>query len=85
MHFSYALFTLTYLTLGPKWVAVPFGVVVCTECSGVHRSLACSNIKGEDEIKPNELEFLARYGNTKSNEILEKNFLTNNKPTPKSP
>lgn len=72
-------------TKGSKWASVNFGVLVCTECSGVHRSLPSCTIKSsDDDFLPVELEFLHRFGNTKANEILEKNLAGTTKPNPKS-
>ena len=53
------------LITGPKWVSVSFGVFLCKECSGVHRSLGggeLSYIKSvEIELLPEELGVLSCF------------------------
>eukprot|EP01102_Stenamoeba_stenopodia_P021794 TRINITY_DN8879_c0_g1_i1.p1 TRINITY_DN8879_c0_g1~~TRINITY_DN8879_c0_g1_i1.p1 ORF type:complete len:678 (-),score=175.40 TRINITY_DN8879_c0_g1_i1:84-2117(-) len=74
----------------PDWVSINLGVVVCIECSGIHRGLGrhISKVRSLtlDRWEPELLQFLRTIGNAKMNEIWEgslpKNFV---KPQPKDP
>ncbi|CAI8039126.1 Arf-GAP with coiled-coil, ANK repeat and PH domain-containing protein 3, partial [Geodia barretti] len=62
----------------PKWASINLGVLVCIECSGVHRSLGVyvSQVRSLtlDTLKPEWLEKLKEFGNKNSNGIYEKNL-----------
>lgn len=62
----------------PKWASINLGVLVCIECSGVHRSLGVyvSQVRSLtlDTLKPEWLEKLKEFGNKNSNAIYEKNL-----------
>ncbi|KAI8977531.1 hypothetical protein BDF20DRAFT_836322 [Mycotypha africana] len=59
----------------PEWACTNFGIVVCIECSGIHRSLGVQVSKVRsvmlDKWEPNALEVMLRLGNTVVNHIYE--------------
>ncbi|KAL1922083.1 uncharacterized protein VTP21DRAFT_10725 [Calcarisporiella thermophila] len=62
-------------TVGPKWCSVNLGILLCIECSGIHRSLGTHLSKVRsltlDTYQPELYEFLNELGNERSNEIWE--------------
>jgi hypothetical protein len=62
----------------PDWVSLNLGVVVCLQCSGVHRSLGVhvSKIRSLalDDVDPVDLALVSRLGNTRVNQVYEYQF-----------
>lgn len=59
----------------PSWVSTNLGVLLCIECSGVHRSLGCqvSRVRSLelDTFYPETVELIRLLGNTRMNAIWE--------------
>jgi hypothetical protein len=55
----------------PDWVSINLGLLICLECSGVHRAMGVHISKVRsltlDKLEPNLVRFLMEVGNTKSN------------------
>jgi len=62
-------------TADPDWASLNLGVLICMECSGVHRSLGVhiSKVRSTtlDKIDPFLLHYFQTVGNTNSNAIWE--------------
>jgi hypothetical protein len=62
-------------TKDPDWVSLNLGILVCMECSGVHRSLGVHISKVRsltlDKIDPFLMTYLRTVGNANSNAICE--------------
>ncbi|XP_026470107.1 centaurin-gamma-1A-like isoform X1 [Ctenocephalides felis] len=74
----------------PDWASLNLGVLVCIECSGIHRNLGShiSRIRSLDldEWPPGHLSVMLALGNTLANSIWESNIQSNyyHKPSPTS-
>ncbi|KAK9505181.1 hypothetical protein O3M35_009290 [Rhynocoris fuscipes] len=70
------------------WLCINFGVVVCIECSGIHRDLGVhiSRIQSLtlDHIGTSQLLLARNMTNQGFNEVMEATLHANNKPTPSS-
>ncbi|KAF7732819.1 centaurin beta [Apophysomyces ossiformis] len=59
----------------PEWASINLGVIVCIECSGIHRSLGVhvSKIRSLvlDKWETETIEVMLRIGNTEANRIFE--------------
>lgn len=59
----------------PTWVSVNFAVVLCIDCSGIHRSLGCQVSKVRsldlDLFLPESIAVLKKLGNRRMNAIWE--------------
>ncbi|KAF3176519.1 hypothetical protein TWF788_008005 [Orbilia oligospora] len=64
-------------TVKTEWVSINFGIVLCIECSGIHRSLGTHISKVRsltldvNSFTPDLTELLVRIGNKTSNSIYE--------------
>ncbi|KAJ1737965.1 hypothetical protein LPJ72_000034 [Coemansia sp. Benny D160-2] len=60
---------------GPEWAAINLGVLMCIECSGIHRSLGVhvSKVRSVklDNWEPELIHIMLRLGNRRVNQILE--------------
>ncbi|KAJ2227352.1 hypothetical protein IWW45_007077 [Coemansia sp. RSA 485] len=60
---------------GPEWAAINLGVLMCIECSGIHRSLGVhvSKVRSVklDNWEPELMHIMQRLGNTNGNRIFE--------------
>ena len=59
----------------PTWASINIGVLLCIECSGIHRSLGVhiSKVRSVtlDAWEPEVLRVMTKIGNTIANSILE--------------
>ncbi|ELV12787.1 Arf-GAP with coiled-coil, ANK repeat and PH domain-containing protein 3 [Tupaia chinensis] len=75
----------------PRWASINLGVLLCIECSGIHRSLGvhCSKVRSLtlDSWEPELLKLMCELGNSTVNQIYEAQCegLSNRKPTASSP
>jgi Arf-GAP/coiled-coil/ANK repeat/PH domain-containing protein len=62
-------------SLDPTWASMNLGILICIECSGIHRSLGTHISKVRsltlDKWTPYSLQLLSEIGNTRFNSILE--------------
>ena len=62
----------------PDWASINLGVLICIECSGVHRKLGShiSRVRSLDldEWPPGHLAVMSALGNALANNIWEHNF-----------
>lgn len=77
-----------FFLLDATWLSTNFGIIVCIECSGIHRDMGVhiSRIQSLtlDNVGTSQL-LLARYmTNQNFNEVMEANLSYANKPTPSS-
>merc|ERR1719361_2755851 len=70
----------------PQWASINWGVVLCIECGGIHRSLGVhiSKVRGIrlDVWEPEILKVMAELGNSIVNSILEGKLGGKDKPRP---
>ncbi|XP_058408595.1 arf-GAP with coiled-coil, ANK repeat and PH domain-containing protein 3 isoform X12 [Diceros bicornis minor] len=77
--------------LDPRWASINLGVLLCIECSGIHRSLGvhCSKVRSLtlDSWEPELLKLMCELGNSAVNHIYEAQCegLGSRKPTASSP
>ncbi|XP_014639267.1 PREDICTED: arf-GAP with coiled-coil, ANK repeat and PH domain-containing protein 3 isoform X2 [Ceratotherium simum simum] len=77
--------------LDPRWASINLGVLLCIECSGIHRSLGvhCSKVRSLtlDSWEPELLKLMCELGNSTVNHIYEAQCegLGSRKPTASSP
>ena len=69
----------------PRWASMNLGVFICTNCSGIHRSLGVhiSRVRSTqlDKWTEAQVDFMERMGNERANGFWEKNLPPNVKPT----
>ena len=65
----------------PEWASIKLGIVICLECSGIHRSLGTHISKVRsltlDKWLPEYVAFLFKRGNAAANKFLEANIPEN--------
>ena len=70
----------------PEWAAVNHGIVMCIECSGIHRNLGThiSQVRSLflDSLSSEQLNRLITVGNKRFNYLRENSFLKCIKPGP---
>uniref|UniRef100_A0A2K6SB32 Arf-GAP with coiled-coil, ANK repeat and PH domain-containing protein n=1 Tax=Saimiri boliviensis boliviensis TaxID=39432 RepID=A0A2K6SB32_SAIBB len=75
----------------PRWASINLGVLLCIECSGIHRSLGvhCSKVRSLtlDSWEPELLKLMCELGNSTVNHIYEAQFegTGSRKPSASSP
>uniref|UniRef100_H3BHG8 Arf-GAP with coiled-coil, ANK repeat and PH domain-containing protein n=1 Tax=Latimeria chalumnae TaxID=7897 RepID=H3BHG8_LATCH len=59
----------------PRWASINLGIILCIECSGIHRSLGvhCSKVRSLtlDSWEPELLKLMCELGNSAINQIYE--------------
>eukprot|EP01119_Soliformovum_irregulare_P025849 TRINITY_DN9675_c0_g1_i1.p1 TRINITY_DN9675_c0_g1~~TRINITY_DN9675_c0_g1_i1.p1 ORF type:complete len:747 (+),score=228.32 TRINITY_DN9675_c0_g1_i1:245-2242(+) len=59
----------------PEWTSINLGVIVCIECSGIHRSMGVHISKVRsftlDKLEPDVIKLIMGLGNEKANKIFE--------------
>ena len=75
-------------TKDPDWASINLGILICIECSGIHRNLGShiSKVRSLDLDCWSQINIqtLENIGNTKANAYWERNMKAGVKPTPKS-
>ena len=73
---------------GPDWASINLGILICIECSGVHRNLGSHISKVRsldlDSWSSVNVKTLENIGNTKANEYWEARLEAGTKPHPRS-
>jgi Arf-GAP/coiled-coil/ANK repeat/PH domain-containing protein len=81
MHIRNIIFSLYMNTLGPEWASSNLGILLCIECSGIHRSLGVHVTKVRsltlDKWEPEAIEIMLALGNAKVAAIFEANVPSN--------
>ena len=72
----------------PDWASINLGILICIECSGIHRNLG-SHISKVRSLSLDcwtqvNIQALENIGNSKANAVLERNLKRGSKPTAKS-
>ncbi|ALC39574.1 maker500 [Drosophila busckii] len=69
----------------PEWASLNLGVLMCIECSGIHRNLGSHISKvrslGLDDWSSSHLSVMLAIGNSLANSVWEANTRQRNKPT----
>ncbi|KAL9876138.1 centaurin gamma 1A [Glossina fuscipes fuscipes] len=72
----------------PEWASLNLGVLMCIECSGIHRNLGSHISKvrslGLDDWPPGHLSVMLAIGNSLANSVWESNTRQRQKPKPNS-
>ena len=72
----------------PTWASINLGILICIECSGIHRNLGSHISKVRslslDCWSQMNIKTLENIGNTKANQYWERNIRSGVKPLPKS-
>ncbi|XP_067620147.1 centaurin-gamma-1A isoform X2 [Eurosta solidaginis] len=72
----------------PEWASLNLGVLMCIECSGIHRNLGSHISKvrslGLDDWPAGHLRVMLAIGNSLANSVWEANSRQRNKPKPNS-
>lgn len=72
----------------PEWASLNLGILMCIECSGIHRNLGTHISKvrslGLDEWPPGHLSVMLSMGNSLANSVWEYNTRGFTKPSPTS-
>ena len=75
-------------TNNPDWASINLGILICIECSGIHRNLGSHISKVRslslDCWSQMNIKTLENIGNTKANQYWERNIRSGVKPLPKS-
>eukprot|EP01105_Mastigella_eilhardi_P025370 TRINITY_DN6899_c0_g1_i1.p1 TRINITY_DN6899_c0_g1~~TRINITY_DN6899_c0_g1_i1.p1 ORF type:complete len:706 (+),score=194.61 TRINITY_DN6899_c0_g1_i1:37-2154(+) len=70
----------------PDWASINLGILICIQCSGVHRSLGTHISKVRsltlDKLEPPVFEFMKAVGNDMANKVWEASLSKSDKPTP---
>ncbi|ORX96052.1 ArfGap-domain-containing protein, partial [Basidiobolus meristosporus CBS 931.73] len=71
----------------PEWCSINFGILLCIECSGIHRSLGThvSKIRSltlDNSFSPDLIEMISRIGNRVFNEIWEAKIVSTDEMIP---
>jgi len=72
----------------PSWASINLGILICIECSGIHRNLG-SHISKVRSLSLDcwsqiNIKTLENIGNSKANQYWERNIQPGAKPQPKS-
>ena len=63
------------MILDPEWASINLGILLCIECSGIHRSLGVQVSKVRsltlDKFEPEMFNVMLKLGNNSVNSIFE--------------